>query len=61
MSALDKETEYFDRLRMLLTKFVLKLCEYPGPYIDYASRPTSGNFEVKRMASIEKVDSDHAQ
>ena len=61
LSALDKEAEYFDRLRMLLTKFVLKLCDYPGPYIDYASRPTTGNFEVNRMTPIEQADSGEAQ
>jgi hypothetical protein len=47
---LNLSTEHFDRLRMLLSKFVLKLCGYEGPYIDYASRPAAGNFEVKRLA-----------
>ena len=46
---LDQSIEYFDRLRMLITKFVLKLCDYRGPYIDYASRPSAGNFDVRRL------------
>lgn len=46
---LERNTEHFDCLRMLLTKFVLKVCDYDGPYIDYASRPHQGNFEVKRL------------
>lgn len=45
----DASIEYFDIIRMLITKFVLKLCDYRGPYIDYASRPIKGNFEVKRL------------
>lgn len=46
---LDITVEYFDRLRVLITKFVLKLSGYQGPYIDYASRPAVGNFEVKKL------------
>ena len=49
LAVLDKEAEHFDRIRMLITKFVLKLCDYKGPYIDYASRPTSGNFGIARF------------
>ncbi len=49
LQALDKETEYFDRLRILITKFVLRLCQYEGPFIDFASRPSSGNFDVVRL------------
>jgi len=49
LKKLDKSAEYFDRIRMLITKFVLTLCGYKGPYIDYASRPAAGNFEVKRL------------
>lgn len=51
VASLDLSTQYFDRLRMLVTKFVLKLCDYEGPYIDYASRPPTGNFEVKTLAN----------
>lgn len=58
LAAIDKEAEYFDRLRMLITKFVLRLCDYAGPYIDYASRPTSGNFMVDRMKSAGTTDSE---
>ena len=49
LQSLDMSTEYFDRIRMLITKFVLKLCDYEGPYINYASRPTAGNFEIRRL------------
>lgn len=45
----DQETEFFDILSVLITKFVFAICEYEGPYIDYASRPSNGNFEVKRL------------
>ncbi|WP_417730864.1 hypothetical protein [Rosistilla oblonga] len=58
LAAIDKEAEYFDRLRMLITKFVLRLCDYSGPYIDYASRPTSGNFTVDRMKPGGTTDSE---
>jgi hypothetical protein len=47
---LDVSVEYFDRIRMLITKFFLKLCKYEGPYIDYASRPSTGNFVVKTLS-----------
>jgi hypothetical protein len=50
--ALDDESEYCDCIRMLITKFALRLCNYEGPYIDYASRPASGNFEVKSLESL---------
>ena len=46
---LDQEAEFFDILSVLITKFVFALCGYEGPYIDYASRPSNGNFEVKRL------------
>jgi hypothetical protein len=49
LDGLNVSAEYFDRIRMLITKFVLKLCDYKGPYIDYASRPSTGNFEVKTL------------
>lgn len=49
LEQLDRGALYFDSIRMLLTKFVLAVCSYPGPFIDYASRPTNGNFEVKDM------------
>ena len=61
LAVLDKEAEYFDRIRMLISKFVLRLCEYPGPYIDYASRPETGNFEVKCMAPADATEPDWAQ
>jgi hypothetical protein len=48
---LDVIAQTFDYLRMLLTKFVLKLCNYYGPYIDYASRPISGDFEIQRLTT----------
>lgn len=50
LAHLDQETLYFDILRMMLTKFVLRLCSYDGPFIDYASRPATGNFEIKSMS-----------
>jgi hypothetical protein len=56
LASLDLSTQYFDRLRMLVTKFVLKLCGYEGPYIDYASRPPAGNFEVKTLALGESAN-----
>lgn len=43
----NRNSEVFDVLRMLIIRFVLTLCEYRGPYVDYASRPESGNFEIK--------------
>ena len=46
----------FDHLRMLITKFVLQLCDYDGPFIDYASPPTAGNFVVRSMSEV-TVDS----
>lgn len=55
--ALDDEAEHCDCMRMLITKFVLRLCGYEGPYIDYASRPASGNFVVKRMGALHQSDS----
>ena len=41
---------------MLITKFVLALCGYKGPYVDYASRPVNGNFEIKRLTGTDKKD-----
>lgn len=55
---LDRSVEYFDRLRMLITKFVLRLCDYRGPCVDYASRPPAGNFEVKRLADAGRTEDD---
>lgn len=46
---LDSGALYFDSIRMMVTKFVLAVCNYIGPFIDYASRPANGNFEVKNM------------
>ena len=51
LESLDLSAEYFDCIRMLITKFVLKVCDYEGPFIDYASRPTTGNFEIQRLKS----------
>jgi hypothetical protein len=48
----DLSTEYFDHLRMLITKFILKVCRYEGPFIDYASRPETGNFSVVALENI---------
>ena len=45
----DESNRIFDVLRMLVCKFILKLCNYDGPYTDYSSRPESGNFSVERM------------
>jgi hypothetical protein len=47
----QKEIDTFEALRMLLTKGTLKLLGYAGPYIDYASRPASGNYTVAIMES----------
>ncbi|MDB5387692.1 MAG: hypothetical protein JWM11_3338 [Planctomycetaceae bacterium] len=49
LTQLELSAQYFDSIRMLLTKFVLAVCDYKGPYIDYASRPEKGNFEVVNM------------
>jgi hypothetical protein len=53
VTELDRDAETFDHLRMLITKFVLQLCEYDGPYIDYASRPplaTSPSHDYRRLS-----------
>lgn len=52
LTELDRDAETFDHLRMLITKFVLQLCDYDGPFIDYASRPTAGNFVVRWMSEV---------
>lgn len=49
LEQLDSGAMYFDSIRMMLTKFVLAVCNYTGPFIDYASRPANGNFEIKNM------------
>lgn len=46
---LDLQAIHFDSLCMLITKFVLKLSRYKGPYRDFASRPMEANFEIKRL------------
>ncbi|MBX3421965.1 MAG: hypothetical protein KF752_10475 [Pirellulaceae bacterium] len=45
----DEGNRVFDTLRVLVNKFILKLCGYDGPYVDYSSRPDSGNFAIERM------------
>ena len=52
LDQMDKDAETFDHLRMLVTKFVLQLCDYDGPFVDYASRPTAGNFVVRSMSEV---------
>lgn len=44
---LNRESHVFDTLRTLLHRSTLALMKYHGPYVDYSSRPASGNFEVK--------------
>lgn len=46
---LNEYSEDFETLCMLITKLVLKLTEYKGPYRNFASRPINSNFEIKRM------------
>lgn len=47
----DDEVLRFDTLRMLITKGVLGLIEYHGPYVDYAARTQDGDFPVKRLST----------
>jgi len=49
LAQLDVSAQYFDSIRMMITKFVLAICDYPGPFIDFASRPADGNSEVRTM------------
>ncbi len=45
----DEANRTFDVMRMLIGKCILKICKYEGPYIDYVSRPESGDFKVEWM------------
>lgn len=47
----DVEAERFDTIRILITKALLKLLRYRGPYINYVARPDQGNFPVERLES----------
>jgi hypothetical protein len=46
---MNEEMGRFDTLRMVIYKAVLSLVGYEGPYIDYAERPSQGNFPIKIM------------
>lgn len=48
-SDFDREAERFDVLRMLITRAVLAVLAYRGPYVNYAARNASGNFPVERL------------
>ncbi len=43
------EINRFDTLRTLIHKAVLARLEYRGPYIDYAARPSSGEFPINNL------------
>lgn len=47
LAALGSEIERFETLVSIVQKAVLKLLNYTGPYVDYADRPTTGNFPIK--------------
>jgi hypothetical protein len=49
LSMRNESNRIFDVLRMLVCKFILKLCNYDGPYVDHSSRPESGNFTIESM------------
>jgi hypothetical protein len=46
---INDEGQRFDCLRVLITKAILSLLKYRGPYINYAARPARGNFPVERL------------
>ena len=46
---LNDEGQRFDCLRVLITKGILSLLKYRGPFVNYAARPMSGNFPIERL------------
>ncbi len=43
------EMKRFDILRTLISKAMLRLLDYTGPYMDYGDRPTNKGFSIKTM------------
>ena len=50
LGSIGDEVDRFDTLRMLVFKSVLARLGYRGLYVDFAARPPSGEFPVKRLA-----------
>ncbi|QDT31486.1 hypothetical protein [Thalassoglobus polymorphus] len=46
-SDFDNDGHRYDILRMLVTKALLSILRYDGPYMNYAARPEHGNFPVE--------------
>ena len=48
-SDFDDDAHRYDILRMLVTKAILGILRYDGPFMNYAGRPESGNFPVESL------------